>query len=344
VLRTILHLLLFLAGFVLTATWIHSLVPERQKLEWLDTVQEDVDVIFLGSSHVYRQFDPQLFDLERGAAAGDLRSINMGALGMGLNEESYLLQRILKERSPNLRWIVIEALPFDMQFQNENDFGKRRLEWHDSSNTWRLVQSLLQSELPSEEKWSLIRRHVEHWWRRSINLARGVDVAQAVTEEPTSFEGNPDFGVNQDGYVPLEMATATKQSRGMRQRFLNNPKPLLEAARALSELEAVERTIDDDLRSLVMHMEDRAAANGVGIIWWIHPNLERYLGWRKMKADGDIQHLVGYDDPKRYPAFYQVRWHFDLYHLNRKGAEMMTKIFAQDFATITKSVEEARSQ
>lgn len=342
-LRTFLHLLLFLAGFLLTATWIHSLVPERQKLEWLDTVQQDADVIFLGSSHVYRQFDPQLFDLQRGAAAGQSRSLNMAALGMGLNEEAYMLKRILAEHSPKLRWVVIEALPFDMQFQNENDFGIRRLEWHDSENTWRLVRSLLGSDLPRDEKWSLIRRHVEHWWRRSINLARGLDVVEALTSEPTSFDGNPDFGVNQDGYVPLQMATATKQSRGMRQRFLQNPQALLAAAQALPKLDAEETTVDEDLRSLVLDMEASAAAAGVGIIWWLHPNLERYVGWRKMEADGDIHHLVAYDDPARYPAFYQVRWHFDLYHLNRKGAEMMTKIFAEDFKAISAAAEEATS-
>jgi hypothetical protein len=333
-LRAFLHLLLFLAGFLLTATWIHSLVPERQKLEWLDTVKHDTDVIFLGSSHVYRQFDPQLFDLQRGAAANGVRSINMGALGMGLNEEAFLLNRILKQRSPKLRWIVIEALPFDLQFQNENDFGKRRLEWHDTESTWRLVRSLFQSELPRNEKWSLIRRHVEHWWRRSINLARGLDVVEAVSAEPPSFDSNPGLGMNQDGYVPLQMATVTKRSRGMRQRFLQNPQALLAAAQALPKLKAEEQSVDEDLHSLVVGMEAQAAAAGVGIIWWLHPNLERYQGWRKMKADGDIHHLVAYDDPALYPAFYQVRWRFDLYHLNRKGAEMMTKIFAADFLAI----------
>ena len=343
-LRTILHLLLFLAGFLLTATWIHSLVPERQKLEWLDSVQQDADVIFLGSSHVYRQLDPQLFDLERGAAAGEFRSLNMGALGMGLNEEAYLLDRILDESSPNLRWIVMEALPFDTEFQNENDFGKRRLEWHDSTSTWRLVQALLQGDLPSEQKWSQIRRHVEHWRRRSMNLARGLDVVEGIISEPPSFDGNPDFGINQDGYVPLEMATATKPARTRRQRFLKDPTALLKAARTLPQLKPADKPVNDDLRSLVADMEARAAKEGVGIIWWIHPTPGPFHSWRKMLADGHIQYLLAHNDPVRYPAFYEVRWHWDLYHLNREGAEMLTRTLAQEFKTIVASTKGADSQ
>jgi len=343
-LRFTLHLLLFFAGFLLTVSWIQSLVPERQKLEWLDVAQQDVDVIFIGSSHVFRQIDPHLFDLERGAAAGEFRSLNMGALGMGLNEEAYMLDRILDESTSNLRWIVIEGLPFDMKFQNENDFGKRRLEWHDSASTWRLVQSILQGDLPSEEKWSQIQRHVEHWWRRSINLARGLDVVEAMTSEPPSFDGNPGLGVNQDGYVPLEVETATKPARVRRQRFLKNPKPLLEGARALPKPYSDEHVVDHYLRSLVKEMEARAAKEGVGIIWWIHPTLEPFHSWRKMLADGDIQHLLAYNQPARYPAFFEVRWRWDLYHLNRKGSEMMTKIFAADFKALTSAAEGADGQ
>jgi hypothetical protein len=314
------------------------MVPERQKMQWFHHVQENVDVVFLGSSHVYRQFDPTLFDQLRGADQRDLRSVNMGALGMGLNEESFLLRQILADRPPHLQWIVIEALPYDLEFQNANDFGLRRLEWHDSALTFPLLWAIWRSELPAAEKYPLMKRHFEHWWRRSLNLARGLDVVDHQLEAPFSLANRPNLGANQDGYMFLEMATATPQSRGMHAKFLRDPSRLLQAARDLPLLPSGGQP-DQNLRDLVLAMEQQAALQGVGIIWWLHPNLERYVGWRQMKIDGDIRYLIAHDAPKRFPQFYQKKWRFDLFHLNRKGSQLLTKLFASEFEEITAAAE-----
>lgn len=314
------------------------MVPERQKMQWFHHVQENVDVVFLGSSHVYRQLDPTLFDLQRGTADTTLRSVNMGALGMGLNEESFLLRQLLNDPPPHLRWIVMEALPYDLELQNENDFGLRRLEWHDSALTFPLLWSIWNSDLPKEEKHSLMKRHFEHWWRRTLNFARGFNAVAHQFDAPFSMANRPNLGANQDGYMFLEMATATPQSRGMRGRFLQDPSRLLQAARDLPLLKPGGQA-DKNLRDLVLAMEQQAAQHGIGIVWWLHPNLERHVGWRQMKLDGDIRYLIAHDDPKRFPQFYQRKWRFDLYHLNRKGSELLTKLFTTEFQDITAAAE-----
>ena len=153
------------------------------------------------------------------------------------------------------------------------------------------------------------------------------------------MENRPNLGANQDGYMSLEMATATQQSRGMRGRFLQDPSRLLQAARDLPQL-GPDGPPSENLRDLVLAMEQEAAENGIGLIWWVHPNLERYAGWRQLKLDGDIHYLITHDDPKRFPQFYQPKWRFDLYHLNRKGSQLLTKLFAQEFQTITAAAGE----
>ncbi len=103
-----------------------------------------------------------------------------------------MLGRILEERAPSLRWMVIEALPFDLDMQNANDFGLRRIEWHDSATTWRLLRELWKSDLVWAEKWSLMQRHLAHWWRRSISLARGMEAIAAFKSPPSpTFPTNP---------------------------------------------------------------------------------------------------------------------------------------------------------
>ena len=311
--------------------WLRHAVPERLKVEWYEAIHNEVDVIFLGSSHVFRQFDPQLFDAQRRGEETPYRSVNLAALGMGFFEQTYMLGRILEENSEALRWVVLEALPLDLDMQNENDFGLRRIEWHDTPTTWRLVREVWKSNLPAAEKQALMQRHIEHWWRRSLFLARGMDGIAALGLGPLEYyEDQSALGSQGNGYVPLDVKTADQKSRGMRQRFRRSPQELL---RAKLELTVMDDGGPPDLGQLAMvrEMEALAEQHGVGLVWWIHPNLERYRGWRQMKENGDIKHLIAYDDPEAFPEFYQVEAHFDLYHLNRHASERMTMNFAFDF-------------
>lgn len=310
---------------------LHQVVPERLKVEWYETIQAEVDVIFLGSSHVFRQFDPQLFDAQRKEEGTPYRSVNMAALGMDVHEEAYMLGRILKQKAEPLRWVIVEALPLELDMQNENDFGLRRIEWHDTPTTWRLVRAIWQSDLPNAEKRSLLQRHVEHWWRRTLSLARGMDGVAAFGLKPLEYYADQSsLGAQRNGYVPLEVATADQKSLGMRQEFRRSPQKLLRAAEELPLVDDGGQPSSGQL-AMVREMEALAKQHGVGLVWWIHPNLKRYSGWRQMKANGDIQHLIAYDDPERYPELYRVLAHFDLYHLNRQASERMTMNFAFDF-------------
>lgn len=340
VLRPAFHLLLFLLSFFATAAWVRGYVPERLKIEWFETVQEEADVLFLGSSHVYRQFDPSLFDELRGVENENIRSYNLGTVGMEFAEELYLLRRILHENPSNLKWIVLEAQPFRVQFRNENDFGKRRIGWHDSATTQRLISALLQSDLPMSERWELASRHTEHWWRRTINLARGMDAWNALGKDFESlFPDLDSLGVKSDGYFPLEMSTANQRNRGMRNGFLKAPEVMLSGRAAL--LQAGDGGAPtDELLAAVQAMESLAAEKGVELIWWLHPNYERFSGWRQMKQQGDIQHLVAHDDPQAFPEYYELAWRFDAFHLNRPGSEHLTRSFANDFIALQMGARE----
>lgn len=334
-LRRAFFLLLFLFSFFATAVWMRGLVPERLKITWYETVKEDADVLFLGSSHVFRQFDPALFDKGRQAAERGVRSYNLGTVGMELAEEIYLVRRILADKPEHLRWIVVEAQPFDYRMRNLNDFGTRRIGWHDTATTWMLLQAIQRSDLEGEERRTLIRRHVEHWWRRTINLARGVDIASAWGRNPMGrFEDTSTLGVRGDGYQPLDVETASQRNRAMRKGFLNAPGEMLRGRDVLLN-EGDGGPADEDLLEAIRSLEALAAEMGVGLVWWLHPNLERYAGWRQMKEEGEIQHLIAYDDPQRFPDFYTTKWRFDLYHLNRRGAEMMTADFTGQFLQAT---------
>ena len=72
------------------------------KVREADTVQ-NVDILFLGSSHAYRTFDPRIF------AAHGLRILNLGSSNQTPLQSEVLLHNVLHKVNPGL--VVIEVHP-----------------------------------------------------------------------------------------------------------------------------------------------------------------------------------------------------------------------------------------
>ncbi len=71
------------------------------------TAYDDLDILFVGSSHCYRSFDPRLF-----AQAG-LKTFNIGSTGQTPLNSYYLLRKYLSEVNPGL--VVFEVFPHILQ-------------------------------------------------------------------------------------------------------------------------------------------------------------------------------------------------------------------------------------
>ncbi len=321
-------LLLFVCGFSCTEWVLGLCTPPRLELAWLQKLEQPVDVVFLGSSHVLHQISPDVFDQERGVV-GQSRSVNLGAPAMEVGEEMYLVQKILQLR-PDVRWLVVEALPWDigMQRETKNDFGARRVEWHQPGITYFMMQQILRSDLPWAEKKSLCWRHLQHGWRQSLHLARGVDAVRWLLQGPTAYY--PEIKKPRTGYRPLRLETAGEKGQKNHAQFLQDPHQLFAARQRLPQIGLGEAP-PPALRNMAEQVEAWAAGEGVKVLWWLHPNLGRTSGWHHLFADGTIQHLIAFDDPECYPDFYKVRWHFDLYHLNSAGSERLSRVLAREF-------------
>lgn len=57
--------------------------------------EENIDIVFLGSSHTYRSFAPYIFDKEL-----DINSFNMGTSSQSTKATYYLLKEVLKKNNP----------------------------------------------------------------------------------------------------------------------------------------------------------------------------------------------------------------------------------------------------
>ena len=331
-----LHLLLFLGAFLATQTWIRSEVPEAPKLRLFEQQKDEIDLVFLGSSHVFRQCNPSVFDEERGVQEGEPRSFNMGLRWMGLAEEYYLMQQILETKPEHLRYLIVEGRPFlaGMPGGDRNDFTTRRLEWHDTEITTLMLTNLRDSDALEENQWELTRRHAEHWWRRSVNLGLGPEIVEAKLQEDDFTEAEwKDFGPKADGFYPLSNLIEDPLVQERRKAFNKYRGRLASLVQDMKKADDGGPP-DPGQLEMVRRMEALAAEHGVILIWWLDPSLNRVQGWRQLKEMGEIRYLIAHDDPERYPDFYLRKHRFDLFHLNPKGAVLLTQFLAQDFQAL----------
>ena len=70
-----------------------------EKLAYFARHKDEYDAVFVGSSRVYRQIAPGVFDRQVAASTGRaMRSFNLGAPSMFLPESLYVIDRILAQR------------------------------------------------------------------------------------------------------------------------------------------------------------------------------------------------------------------------------------------------------
>jgi len=76
------------------------------KIKYLEENQEEYDTYFFGSSHIYRQISPVVFDNFSNLS---IKSYNLGAPATFVPETYYLLENFLKQSdSVNNKYIFVE--------------------------------------------------------------------------------------------------------------------------------------------------------------------------------------------------------------------------------------------
>src|SRR5437016_1679781 len=102
-------------AFLLTCMGLHAILPfpaiddgVSQKLRFFAAHKDEFDTLFIGSSRVYFQISPAIFDGVMRESGSATRSFNFGIGGMFLPESAYVLEQLLTTKPRNLRWVVIE--------------------------------------------------------------------------------------------------------------------------------------------------------------------------------------------------------------------------------------------
>ena len=127
--------LVFLAGYFLaymfffntlfSSKYNSKISPSKRTLETFFASKQDYDVLFLGSSHAYRSFDPRIF------AAHGIKSYNLGTTSQAPVNSYELLKRSISRTKA----VVLEVYPDTISSQGRESY----LDFLVNSNSYSLI-------------------------------------------------------------------------------------------------------------------------------------------------------------------------------------------------------------
>ena len=338
-LRHALHLVCFTAGFVALGLLAGFLLPEPDiatispKLAHLRSRGVEYDTIFLGSSRIYHQVDPEQFDALLAKAGIRARSFNLGADELHPPEDACVLERALAERHAPLRWVLLEAGGID--FEMDADFRQtlRARHWHDvprmrllleryvrgdgsyGKQGWRRRGELL-SEFPP------LLDHLRLFAARTFGHGNGAHLANSALAGFTqTYTLDRSSGARTDGF-------AAEPPGAMPARLLR---------KYLSELAQRRRrparhTFGDPAsQHLLQHMRRLVAYHGGELILIVPPTMGGEV-FTPDPAFGPVPRVLDFSSPEKYPELFDPAFRHDLDHLNPIGAARFTALIAEALA------------
>ena len=336
------------AAFIATCLALHALLPSPEieavsdKLRYFDAHKAEFDTLFIGSSRIYFQVSPQVFDRVAAKDGAPTHSFNFGIGGMHLPESSYVLEQVLATRPPQLRWVFVEYDELQTNWTFQGQTSRRALYWHDWKRTSLLLRKLTGSGtgwiwlpnlrkirdmalgLKSErETLRLLSFHAGQFQKNFTNVARASDVLDYLARRKKSGPEPKYLGAAADGYIPLfKPMPASRQASYER---------TLAALRRRTQSRHLSPYAIEGYRQCVARIREVGAVP----VLLVTPTLTEFHVAYKPNT-GPPAAVLAFNNPVAYPELYRRDVRMDQGHMIKPAAEKFTALVAEKFAQLTR--------
>ena len=337
------------AAFLITCVGLRVVLPfpeidggVSQKFRFFAAHKDEFDTLFIGSSRVYFQISPAIFDRVTRESGLPTHSFNFGIGGMYLPETAYLLEQILNLKPRNLRWVFIEYDELQTKWSPENQTSRRALYWADWKRVSLLLRKLTDAGtdpfwLPSPAKLrdivlrqedekntrSLLTFYAGQFEKNYTNVARAADVLQYFFGRDTKERRVRYLGVASDGYVTRPNRMSPTQVAAYERG--------LAAAMAQTDTHPLSPYAVEAYRQCAQEVRNIGATP----IFLITPSTTQINV--ATESTGLTGVVMAFNNPRTYPSLYRSSVRRDGQHLTKSGAEEFTRIVAANFVELARA-------
>jgi hypothetical protein len=321
----------------------------REKVEQLTRYGDEYDVLFVGSSRIYFQVLPAIFDQMAREQGLPLRSFNAGIAAMRPPEDDYYLEQLLRCPHRRLRWVFVELMGLNANADPTLTATRRSSYWHDWNRTWMLTErcshecsAAYQAAKRHDSTWREARQSCERSigsWLENLGLfverlscfGRGESLLQQrFGPSKTKKDVSVRKGLTWDGWAFPSIAKP----------WTEDPKRVTAYHRAYADLLATEQRFDPEDAVSWKALDAKLARiqqAGATPILVLAPNLalKRYFP-SEFSGQPASPAILDFSDPREHPELFAIDHRLDGQHLNYDGAVIFTEEIARQFLEIVK--------
>ena len=336
-----------LAGWLAAQAAIRKLVPWTgsdllgQKMSQFLDGADTYRAVFIGSSRVYRQLEPDAFDAVFAESGVAMRSFNLGAPDMRMLEVLFLARWLLDAEPRRLELLVVDAESDPLSIREVNLRSDRIVRWHDPRNFAAILREVRRSSPTRAAALYRAGRHAAPFVHHVTRLGRGIDRAamlasprppEAPLEDRGFHAGDEEMVASPSETQRRDLEMFHRRLHGDLDRWRRDVERMTRSPRAGALSDPFEIELFEELGEL-------AAGRGVRVVFLIdaRPQPTPNLVWAAER--GIVETLLRFDDPERYPVLYDPALRFDRHHVNRAGA----RVYSAEVARRILELERARS-
>lgn len=345
ILKTLLLLLLVIAINQLIFSFIKvpfSWGSYFEKEYCLEKNASQYNTVLFGSSRVHRQINSMLFDSINSIAGDTTTSINFGNDAMTMPEVYFQFENVL--RIPNLkpRYIIVELCDVDT-FASVNLHTTRKKYYYSAGVWWNSVSMLCCSDYSLSRQLSGCFSHCINFMETLLKYNFLSEMAKFSQNEKTAtYPCNP-FYSPLDNDDTAQIFFSGKMCVNPHIAFLKHPQQL-EELKKKSEL-LFEKYASDESKStpnkfyldLVERMLKKGREKSIKIIFFLPPKLEEIHYKNVLPVFNAIptENKIDLANPAKHEKFYKLEYAFDLGHVNKNGATLLTEKLSEEFIKLS---------
>jgi hypothetical protein len=308
------------------------------KVMYLETLSEDElpNTYFLGSSRVYRQINPAIFDSTYEAVTGEeIRSFNLGAIGTFAPQTYYLYDKFLEsDLAEHTDYFFLELTNID-GIGNEILFQERNTYWHDFEEFRFSYNAVLDNpNIGKQERREILTSYLKSLLGQLFNVGHYRNQVSGSNYYDEFY-----LGPNKDGYLSLDFDVANNTDTTFTGALENRMIDLQQDSTVLGKrardnnanlVFKNEGFLNDIHPERIEYLLESSKAKGIHLVFFIIPNRTTQTQIELFNTL-PVEHRLELVDPDNFAEFYNLEYSFDEGHLNHNGATLFTQRLVEEF-------------